>query len=114
MSFEGLQVQRAALQLRLRCDSSRDVYNTTVPATCLPHTGFAGVHVWTLRADRLKRRNQQPICVDCRGRGHLGEVIWITCTCVHSPAGRARRLGHLRRFPERLVSELGGRAPRGS
>ena len=26
-------------------DSSRHVYNTTVPATCLPHTGFAGV--WT-------------------------------------------------------------------
>ena len=36
------QQRQGAVLLR---DSSRHVYNTTVPTTCLPHTGFAGV--WT-------------------------------------------------------------------
>ena len=37
--------EHAEATLVLLLDSSRNVYNTTVPTTCLPHTGFAGV--WT-------------------------------------------------------------------
>ena len=48
-----LEQESTAILLRraLFLDSSRHVYNTTVPTTCLPHTGFAGVRTPATHAE---------------------------------------------------------------
>ena len=76
----GLCLNRCAAWTFL-CDSSRHVYDTTAPTTCLPHTRFAGAWTPATHAEFLCDR---PMDVSIYGLFPFNTLALITSDCVQT------------------------------